>query len=383
MGVVMKSYSLSILLTFAVIFSVNTEEISNHELAMRCRKSVKPNPCEQTTKPKLSFFLDASFLYWHVSEGGLNLATNAVWSQPSLQPFLSTDTTTLFQSFDYHPGFQVGLGIAGNNEWELCAEYTWLRGTNEIHRDAPSSPTATAGVDAVPNASGIPVWITQNWFLQSTSNNQALIGTSIQSQWKYAVDFLDVIASAPFWQKSIFTVRPLVGLKGAIIRQSLRIALTEFPSFFQPTLTAQPIFSRNRSRSIGIGPKIGVDCKIKVYDQFRIEGMGALDCLWTHFSKITHSEDAASTTFNPGPYRASTNNFNCLRTMAELGLGLGWNKSFSCEKYNLDISAAYDFVFLWNQNVMRWQLDSILTGSAAASADLMMHGLTVATRFQF
>lgn len=368
------------LFTFAAIFSINAGEHFSQEIIARSKQPAKVNACEQ---PSYSFFLDTSFLYWHVSEEGLDLATNAVWSQPSLQPFLSTNTTTVVQSFDYHPGFQVGLGMAGHNEWELSLDYTWLRGTNELDRDAPSSPTATAGVDAVPNASGTPVWITQNWFLQSTSNNQALIGTSLQSKWKYAIDFLDLIATPPFWQTSRFSVRPLIGLRGAAIRQSLRLALTEFPSFFQPTLTPQPIYSRNRSQNIGVGPKIGVDCKINLYEQLRIEGMAAVDCLWTHFSKITHSEDAASTTFNPGPYTAARHNFNCLRTMAELSLGLGWGRSFSCEKYRIDFAAAYDFVYLWSQNLMRLQLDSILTGSSESAADLMLHGLTIESHFRF
>ncbi len=379
----MKTYNLFGLFTLAALFSLNAEEISSQELAWRCRQPVKTDSCEPSDKPDYSFFADVSFLYWYGSEEGLDLATNAVWSEPSLQPFLSTDTTTLFQSFDYHPGFQVGLGMAGRNEWNLCLEYTWLRGTTELNQSAPSSPTTTAGVDAIPNASGTPVWILQNWFLQSTSNNQALIGTSIQSQWKYAIDFLDLVASSPFWHTPTLTIRPLIGLKGAGIRQSLRIALTEYPAFFQPTLPTQPIYSRNRSHNLGIGPKIGVEGRIKLCEEFRIEGMGAIDCLWTHFSQITHSEDAASTTFNPGPYRASMNSYNCLRTIAELGLGLGWGRSFSCEKYHLDISAAYDFIYLWNQNMMRFQVDSILTGSSESAADFMLHGLTLSSRFQF
>lgn len=373
---------LSILSGLLATFSLLAGESIDPFIA-RSKQPKIEKVCEPKETSRPSIYFNASFLYWYVSQEGMDLAANGVWSQPSLQPFLSTNTTTLFQSFDYHPGFQVGLGVFSPQEWELSLNYTWLRGTNNLQKNGPTSPTATAGVNAAANASGTPVWITQNWFLQSTSNNQALIGTSLQSQWKYAIDFLDLLASAPFWQKSVYTLRPLVGLRGAAIRQSLRLGLTEFPSFFEPSLPKQPIFSRNRSQSLGVGPKIGIESRIKLYENLRLEGTGAIDCLWTHFSKITHSEDAASTFFNPGPYRATRNSINGLRAMAELNLGLGWGRFFSCQKYFFDFSASYDFVYLWNQNMMRWQLDSLLTGSSATSSDLMMHGLTLEGRFEF
>jgi len=332
----------------------------------------------------VNFYSSLSFLYWYVRQEGSGLAENGVWSSITGLAYLTPNTTALVPKFDYAPGFKAALGIVGNHQWDFSLEYTWLRGSTSISEDAPSSPIETAGASIPANpATAIPVWIIDDWFIQGTTNNQALSGTHISSRWKHAVDFLDLMASRPLYEGPSLSITPFAGLRAARIRESLRIAMTLIDTIFPGVTTPQPIISHNLSQNWGIGPKIGLTANGLFAGGFRLEGKSATSILWTRYTKVTHSEDVANTTFNPGPYLTSIRNHDCVRVIAEAGLGLGWGKYFSSGQYHIDFSADYDFTFLWRQNMMRLMSDLILTGTGAAASDLFMHGLTVTGRFDF
>ena len=69
--------------------------------------------------------------------------------------------------------------------------------------------------------------------------------------------------------------------------------------------------------------------------------------------------------------------------MAELGLGVGWGSYLRAYDFHIDVSADYDFMIFWSQNMIRKLLDDTLTGTSPSSADLYVHGLTVTGRFDF
>jgi len=327
-------------------------------------------------------FADASFLYWHASEEGLELAVNAVFASPGA--FLSPNTSPLFQTFGYHPGFKVGLGFIANRQWQVRADYTWLRGSNSLSANAPTTFNQVSGQSsALVATTGLPVWEVDAWFLQSTSNTQAIAASNVASTWKYAIDFVDAVVSRPYYQGSSLTIAPFGGLRAAWIRQSLVVALTEIPDLFPGTTPTQPLFSHNNSQCWGIGPKIGFDGFCLLPMGFRIEGSLATDLLYTRYTKIAHSEDPVSTAYNPGPYVTNIHDYNCLRSMAELGLGLGWGQYFACQKYHLDFSASYDFTYMWRQNMMRLLVDEVQTSIGTAASDFFLHGLTINGRFDF
>ncbi len=328
-----------------------------------------------------AFFADASFLYWYGGEEGLSLASNG--EIEGGVSYFATDMTNYYQSFNYKPGFKIGFGFVGDREWVVHTEYTWLRGSNSNSVSAPSI-TTTAGSDTL---TGVPVLLVDDWFLSGTSNGQALAASSLSSKWHYAVDMLDLTCSRPFYQGPCLTVTPLVGLEAAWIRQKMHVTIEESAEMFTLALPAdipsQPIGSRNYSNSWGLGPKFGVDANFLIPMGFRFEGDLAASLLYTQYTKISHSEDPASTAFNPGPYHTSIHNYGCLRPIVECGLGFGWGTYLQCREYHIDFSASYDFTYLWGQNMMRKMLDDLLTGAGGASSDLYFHGLTITGRFDF
>lgn len=358
---------------------------------LECRNPAYNAPAAINTGHKVedtNFFIDAAFTYWFAGEDGLKVASTGVYSSGTGAFYFAQNTKTLNQSFDYKPGFKVGLGIIGSHEWVFQAEYTWFRGTNTKHSSSLSATALvpTAGTVAAPN--GINVWVVDDWFLQGTGLGQALAGSSVSSSWRLAMDIADAVVGRPFYQGKCVTISPFAGLRSAWIRQKMNVKLTEAASLFNgtalPVVSAplQPIESRNKSHSWSIGPRVGLDGQLLLPRGFRFEGNFAASLLFTQYD-IHHSEDIGSTAFNLGPYTANVRNYNCLRPEADLGLGIGWGKYIYGRDYHIDFSADYDFMYFWGQNVMRQSLDNTLTGTGPAAGDLYLHGLTFTVRFDF
>ncbi len=329
-----------------------------------------------------SYFFDSSFLYWYAREEGLHLAESAILVQGNLA--LTQEAVSLDQSFEYRPGFKIGIGVIYNNEWSIHGEYTWLRNHTTINKEAPENTSS--------DLTGLGIWNMNDWFQQTIAfqevnslQGQSLSGTALASSWRLGVDIVDLDASRPYFEGSNLTLFPFIGLRAAWIRQTIEVALTQAPgsvggaSFLLP----QPIHSHNNSNCWGIGPRIGFNAKCLLPQGWRLEGSGAGSLLATFFTTLTHAEDAQSIAVAPGPYKVVQSHQKSLLPNAELGLGFGWEMYNSPRSYHIDFSASYDFTIFWGQNKIREMLDNFWAGTDAEAGNLFFHGLTLYGRFDF
>lgn len=330
------------------------------------------------TQSDIAFFLDGSFTYWYAGQDGMAVSETGIFAGGTV--YYPQNIDTFFQTFDYKPGFKIGGGATFAHEWSLFFEYTWFRGTNHSSSSVASGTAPTAGTSAA--LLGTNVWVVNDWFLQGTDASQALSGTQVRSSWKLSMDLVDFLASRPFYQARKLVVSPVAGLQLAFIRQWMDVSLTELPALFSGAIPVQPIASKNHSSSWAIGPKMGVGAEYLSSYGIRFEGNFSASLLYTSYD-VNHSEDAASTGFNAGPYTASYSDYTTIRPLLESGLGLGWGTYFCNQNYHIDFSADYDFKLLWSQNMMRKLLDDSLTGTSPSSSDLYLHGLTLKARFDF
>ena len=347
---------------------------------LNCTK-VKVRPSIVTT------FVDASFTYWYAGEEGMKIASTGVFDTGSGDTFFAQNTAALDQSFDYKPGFKVGVGLIGDSEWVGRADYTWFRGANKTNGFSVSDSLLTAGTSTA--LTGTEVWVVDDWFLQGTLPGQALSGSAVSSKWSLSMDLVDATAGRPFYQGQSIIVSPYAGLRAAFIRQSMDVQLTVSSLLYNGTTLpassspAQPIGSRNNSNSWALGPRFGCDGQWLLPMGFRLEGDLAASLLYTRYTSIEHREDPASTSFNAGPYVTSLKNVSFLRPELDVSLGFGWETYLYNRRYCLDFSASYDFMIFWSQNVIRTLLDDTLTGTGAAAADLYLHGMTLSGAFHF
>jgi hypothetical protein len=291
-------------------------------------------------------YVTGSFLYWHADQDAMDLA----------YPYVSGDADgqVLMQKFSYKPGFKVGLGVNFDHDnWVGFVEYTWFHQKTDLKSTA--APEGSA-------------WYMTSWF------NDLYTPTAVSSNWKANFDILDATLSRPYYQGRKLTILPFAGLRGAWIRQSLKVdaAVTSTTGYY----------SRNHSHSWAVGALAGMQAHWLLGWGCRFEGDVSGSILYTRYSKVSFNEyDYAGLSYGS----LNLHGFNTIRPMAGLTAGFGWGSYFDRQNYHLDLLATYDFNVLWGQNMMRYvaTLANSTSGPAAEPADLHLQGLTVTARFDF
>lgn len=326
-----------------------------------------------------SFFADASFTYWYLAQEGLEIATNGVLNGINLSPAI--ETSAYFPSFKYKPGFKVGIGTICPHDWEYRADYTW------IHSNISTSGLQAANGGNLPAgsttlSSGTSVFVVNGWFVQSSTAGQSLAGSSMSADWTLHMNVIDVTGGRPFYQGETLTISPRGGLEATIITQSLDVGLTEISPQVS-NLPSQPIYSYNSSHSWGIGFVGGGTSTQFLPKSFYLEETAKFALLYTTYTSVKHKEDVASTAFNSGPYTLNYDNYYALRPNASLDLGLGWGRYLKQNTVHVDLRLSYEFAIYWGQNMMRTLLDSMITGTGAASNNLFTQGGTFTAMVNF
>ena len=321
-----------------------------------------------------TFWADASFTYWEALEEGLGLAVNTEINDGSLV-YIPNNGKFIFQDSSYKPGFKIGLGMdLGYDDWSLFGEYTWFRSTTVTH--------------ATSSGPGVPVLFFSSWFAMDYGYISA---KSLASKWNLNIDLADVAVSRPFYQGTHLILEPFGGIRGQWIRQDLTLRGSQFfvysgGDYIQTRETAQ---STTRAHSWAVGPRAGCLGKWHLGWGFRFEGDAAASVLYTQYTKVSTNQDNLSVgteyedIYGTAAKKAEFRDYNCLRVVNEMNLGVGWGRYFDRRNYHLDFLLSYDFQVFWNQNIMRDLKDTIYIQTGASSGNLYLQGLTLKTQFDF
>jgi hypothetical protein len=312
-------------------------------------------------------YADVSYLYWFIYQEGLDLATTGEYLTDLIYA-TGSGGYPVFQEANYTSGFKVGLGWNLNvDDWVLDAEYTYLRQSTTTDRTAPES--SDAGFLGIFNFTG---WFFDDYY------GQSLVGTSLKSKWKFGLDWADLVLKRPFYLGRRLIATPSFGLRASWIRQELDV--TGFDTFYED-IPEGTVVSKNSSHSWGIGPRGLIDLHWLIGMGVRVQGNFGGSLLFTQFTKTTHSAQNYDEDIGGAPF--TIRNYNCIRPMTEANLGLGWGSYFARNRYHWDLSATYDFNFLWGQNMLKYMVNLNGFGRGTSPNDLLMHGLTVRSRFDF
>ena len=319
---------------------------------------------------KLNYWVDASFTYWYAKEDGLNAAERAQVDSSATTVFPS-NYTIFQQSFGFHPGFKVGFGLSSGSDWMLRGEYTYYQGKNHVSRNAPAGSI------------GVGVWNVDSWYNQKTFySDQSLTGTTLATTWRLLLNMGDLIISRPHSTIAGFVFAPLAGLRAIGIQQHMNLKLTQSGASFggDSFLSSQPLASKNTSHAWGVGPRLGVDGRFNLPQGFNFDGLIAATLFFNKFTKVKHSEGAASIYSEAPP--SIKMSYDSVRPEVDLNLGFGWGIDIG-NKQRLDILLSYDFSYFWGQNMMRYLVDECFAGTSAGSLDLYFQGVTFKASYGF
>jgi hypothetical protein len=305
------------------------------------------------------FDVTASFIYWHVSQESMDTAV--VFPTSLASPLLSHPGAVAYQQFKYKPGFKVGLGLnLDHDDWVLRAEYTWLHQKVSSSETAPSTPT------------GPGTWSSNDWDLFIAFGPVA--AASVSSSWKMKLDMVDVVMDRPFYEGTMLTVSPYGGMRALWLRQRFNIT---YPDTTGTVLS----LSQNRSSCWALGPTAGVGGHWLLGAGFRFEGNAGASILYTRYTKISTTQHR-SVPIGTLDTTSSLRNYNALRPVGQLAVGVGWGMYTCGNEFYFDVALDYEFLYFWDQNVMRMWVSN-LQAYVDHIGDLQMHGLTATFRFDF
>ncbi len=334
-----------------------------------CSPSYNP-PAQTHLKHSFQGFITSSYLYWNAAQEGMELATMATLlpalgelEGPGPDRFVYTGLKShpIVQDFSYNSGFKVGLGInfEQHDHWTLRTDYT------RLHQ------RTTTQASAHPSSTGVGVLALATGFVENTVYSQLPAVQHLKSAWLLEIDWLDLTLSRAFYQSKRIVMTPFAALRASWISQSLNLHVRDIGNEF-PSSDAS---SHTHLGSWGVGPRLGTEGRFLLGKGWRLQGELEASLLFTQYT-LSHKETFAEPLFTKwAPY-------NCLRPMLAANGGIGYGAYFSRQRYHLDLSATYDFNYLFGQNMMRTFMD-LYSSNSASTYDLSLQGLTVTVNFCF
>lgn len=313
-------------------------------------------------------FATGSAIYWHASQDYMDAGRTAEFSLIS-GSIPSPQSATVYPDFSYNPGFKVGLGLdTGFDYWTAQFQYTWYH--HEMNHSTGAVPSSLG--------TGTKIYLINDWFNSLTTSSPPQEILQIQNEWKLHLDQLDLLFTNPLYGDNKGILYHYCGFRSLFIRQSYDIEAVSVDA-------ALPVSSHNHSQSWSFGPQVGIGAHGLYKWGARVEGNMKFSLLYTRYTKLYHSENDQGVG-DVSPIAGSMAPYGCLRPNSEFGVGLGWGSYFADNRLHFDLAARYDFMIIWNQNMMRQNVASLQdnnVGYADAAGNLYLHGLTVDLCFNF
>ncbi len=284
--------------------------------------------------------VSVDFLYWTAEEDGIG---NDNWGQILTNPDPITKVVDIqVVSFDYSPGFRVGIGYdLPYDQWDTKISYTWFRTEAKDH-------ISTNGEISSP--------FFGNFFASTPlfKYKQASI------QFTILFNMFDWELGRKYWVSEGLSVRPFAGLKGGWIDQTIRTRWT------RPDLAAAENIKNN---FWGFGPSGGLKTQWKIGNNenrfFSLIGDFAGALMWANWSIPDVYKNS-----NPQKVTVRFDEFFLASLMFQSFIGIGWETNFNKDRSHFAVRAGYELqfwleqfqVFDWNVGKLNNQL-SLLGGT--------------------
>lgn len=308
-----------------------------------------PNPSARPL-PFRSVDIFGNALYWQPSE-------IAEWAITLFQNGNSETVTYKGVSFDWAPGFRIGVGTnIEHDQWDTQIYYTWFRSHAADHIDP--------GSGAIESTFFGPV-ITKLGTFQTAQMN-----------WRLRLNIFDWDFGRSFLVSKDLCFRPFLGLKWGWINQIIHTKWQN-PAFI---LLGIPVFlsaqENLKNNFFGGGPKGGVSSKWILGNiqrhYFSLFGEFGAAFLWGNWKIRDSFIDNFLTTVTT---TVGNRTFGSL--MMQAMMGIEWDFNFSNEQSHFGMKLGYE-IQDW---IDQYQIFDHPTGTNAS--DLIVQGLTVDFRFDF
>lgn len=307
----------------------------------------------QAIKNSKRIWLDGEVLLWQSSEDDLNYALKSE-SQTGVQ-----NGHIKSPDFDWDWGVRLGLGIKlPHDQWDLFFNYTY------VHAHAHGSTSASSGGAVFPIMMA-PFGQPPNFFVEKA-----------HFHWDATLNIGDIELGRNCFVGKLLSIRPFMGVRGLTIDQDIDVDYrggTAVPGNDEDQV-------RNTNDFWGVGLRIGADTLWALGAGWGIYGNGAASLVSGKFDvhEKEKLEESDVTRLN------LTADTDSVIAIAELALGIQWDKLFSKDRYHFGIKFGWEFNVFFDQNRLMRFINSDLPGAISTSnGDLSFQGLTFGFRFDF
>ncbi len=316
------------------------------------------------------FSLSGDLLYRKAKLDNLDFAVRVTQDYPSLP---TTSTTITMNEQIYQPNFHWGWGFrvdAGytffpQDDWETDFVWTYLYNKASEHTTSPESVFS----EQAPSVVLIPTWA------------QVLSGISFfiedaSSHWKLHFNTFDLELARNYFVSKFFSMRPLISLRGAWIKQDFSISYQAIPL----EGVSIPTVGEMENNYWGIGPRLGTDLFWQVVSHWGFYGNISASLLYGRFLVKQDFNIAA-----PNEDLVFNYKKNLWRARPNVDLGLGTEVEFFMgqnDAYHLTMGIGYEVSYWFMQNML--QRTELTTGDfQEENGDLAMQGWNFHVRFDF
>lgn len=351
-------------------------------------------------------FIEADYIYWYVSQDGLNYAaggvldnkfgaSNNVFSQQSRAGIKGKMAS----------GFKVAGGLDLDYDgWDTLAQYTWLHVNSRSHHgDCYCDPCSPSNPNTGTTSAGVGPYYPMldgnfNTYATTGSSNYAsyMLATGATGQWRLHFNVIDWEVGRSFFISPKLVLRPHMGFKGTWQKQWYDIDYTLVgvasptfdangnPNDFNYTNETEVYSVYNLQRYWGIGTRMGLDSSWMISKCFSIFGEMAASTMFGYFKDTrTDVSNVVDTTTDAVIVENNTRinlagRKHQVNAVLETQIGLRYDYLFSDDEYRFRLQAGWESQLWFNQN--QFLADDLANQQGA---NLGFQGLTVNVRFDF
>ncbi len=299
--------------------------------------------------PKRScLFTTVDFLYWRPWQDDM------VYALLQLPESNGTGNIKIAElDYEWSPGFRLGLGYnLPYDGWDIGLAWTWYQTSASSHLSST-------------DPSIVPVLLTP------PVGSLREVTKKASSHWSLHFNVLDFQIGRHFFESKRFSLRPAVGLKTAWIHEKWKTSYGDLfeDDFIKATKSVFLCIVKDWS----IGPEVGINGKWHVGGQWSILGDVGGAILYHYYD--LKSEKSDFDLMGEAQGGAVKRNIQPIQPMVQLALGLGWGKCFG--KQALELSAAYEFQYWWNESQF------VNFSNLQPHGSLALSGLSVSMKIDF
>ncbi len=301
-----------------------------------------------------NMFLTTEFLWWVSKEDGLYYVQSR-FNGPAVPPGSKIFDGHLHKvKPEFRPGFRVGFGgNMGYDEWDILLNWTWFQSKAKDHaKGSLLTLWANPGIIAPPEST--------------------LAAEFARAQWTLHYNVVDFEIGRSFWVGRHFSLRPLLGIRGAWIDQHLKIRY----NYMTDPVTEGKIHANSDFE--GVGVRMGLDMRFALMGGWSFYSNGSASMLYGFYDCDFNER------FESSRIARTSDGFHNAASSAQLGLGARWDTYFHKDRYHFAIYAGWEQNMWFGINKMNHFFNDLNSGNLEQmNGDLALTGGTFGARFDF